>query len=431
MLRHPAPFFARRAPAAVRLILALAAAGTAGAMETAADPAFAQRVYVWQRSWSPALRQALAETAPAFSAFDVLAAEISWPAATAVTARLAPDWSALPAGHRPVGVVVRVGPYRGPWAAGSASTRAVVEASRAALADARQHGIEPGELQLDFDAPTARLGTYQELVRIVRAEIRPPRLVITALPDWLRSPDFAALVAATDCYVLQVHSLEKPGRIDDAFTLCDPGLTAGWIERAARLGHPFRIALPAYGYRLVFDAAGRFAALEAEGPARRWPEGYTTRLAVADPAELADLVQQLLATPPAACEGIEWFRFPTEDDELAWSWPTLRAVMQGHRPRAQLTLVAAARPDGNIDLSETNQGSASAAPAAMRVEWHGARLIAADGIAGWRLERRGPAALIVRPPAAGSNGLLRPGAAVTVGWLRLDGPASLSFSSAD
>ena len=293
------------------------------------------------------------------------------------------------------------------------------------LTEAHRRGIEPVELQLDFDAATSRLDVYRALLQAVRREVRPPKLVITTLPDWLRSPAFAALVAETDSYVLQVHSLEKPGTIDDDFTLCDPAKAMAWIERAAQLGHPFRVALPSYGYRLVFDAAGKFTALEAEGPTQKWPEGFSRRAVIADATEIAHCVQLLLATPPRGCEGLAWFRFPTADDELAWAWPTLRSVMQGRIPPARLVLQGMPAVNGTLDLILANTGETNAEPVAFRVTWQDARLLAADALAGWQLEREGPTTLIVRPPPHGSNGSLRPGDTLQVAWLRFDRVAEL------
>lgn len=342
-----------------------------------------QRIYVWQRAWTPAVRQAVATESASFAALDVLAAEISWREGKADLHAVTIHWPSLRTAARPVGLVVRVGPRSGDWAPDSPATAAVVAACREVLADARRNGIEPVELQLDFDAATARLAAYRLLLETVRREVEPPRLVITTLPDWLRSPEFAALVAAADCYVLQVHSLEKPRAIDDPYTLCDPAQAARWIAQASALGRPFRVALPSYGYRLIFDDTGKFHALEAEGTPRSWPPGYAQRLALADPAEIAECVQLLLASPPRACEGLVWFRFPMAGDELAWSRPTLRAVMQGRPPERRLALEVIFHPSETSDLELANSGEASVEPTAFRVEWRDARLLAADALAGW------------------------------------------------
>lgn len=390
-----------------------------------AESALPQRVYLWHRAWTPSFQQAVTESAGHFAALDVLAAEITWKKGQPEVARVSPPWMQIKTYDRPVAVVVRIGPYAGEWKPNDASTRAVIEVCRAQLAAVRTQGLIPTELQLDFDAATARLASYRNLLRVVRTEVAPPRLTITSLPDWLRSADFDALVGETDGYVLQVHSLEKPTSPNAPFTLCDPVRARAWVEEAARRGRPFRVALPAYGYRVVFDPEGTFVGLEAEQGGRSWPPGYRQRLAIAEPAEIAAFVQQLLASPPRGCEGIAWFRLPSPDDELAWSWPTLRAVMAGEVPAANLVLEAKADPTGALNLTVVNRGETSVEPAAFRLEWSDARLLAADMLAGWQIANRTRDSLELRPPPHGSNGLLRPGDTLRVGWLRLDPPSEI------
>lgn len=386
-----------------------------------------QRAYVWQQTGSAEMRAALAAQAGEFAALDVLAGELTWAADDTPRWRSLPlDGPALQATRRPVSLVVRIGPRAGPWEATAAPTRLVVNAVRDAWAAARRAGLAPAELQVDFDAATARLANYRELLRIVREEVAPPRLVFTALPDWLRSADFPALAAEADAYVLQVHSLEKPRRYEDDYGLFSPDRARAWLAQASALGRAFRVALPTYGYRLVFDAAGKFVALEAEGTPQVWPAGHRTRVVMADAPPLAKFVNELLASPPAGCESLVWFRFPISSDELAWRWLTLRRVMRGQVPTAQPALRAQPAANGALDLVAGNEGDADLEPVAFRVEWRDAQLLAIDALAGWRLERVGPRAVIVRPPPHASNGRLRPGDLRHVGWMRLDGPAALT-----
>src|SRR5262249_51253646 len=146
--------------------------------------------------------------------------------------------------------------------------------------------------------------------------------------------------------------------------------------------------------------------LEAEGPPKVIVPARQQRLALADPVELADFVRQLLVSPPASCEGIAWFRFPSREDELAWSWPTLRTVMHGGTPVSALTLETTSAGHGVIDLFEANSGTADAAPAAFRVFWKDARFIGADGLGGWQVTRESADTVVIRPPAPGTNGRL-------------------------
>ena len=84
----------------------------------------------------------------------------------------------------------------------------------------------------------------------------------------IATPDFPALARAVDGYVLQAHSFERPAT--SAFgklTLCDPELARSWVEQAGRLGVPFLLSLPTYGYLVGFDSTGRLLGMVAEGAA--------------------------------------------------------------------------------------------------------------------------------------------------------------------
>ncbi len=379
-----------------------------------------QRVYIWQRVWSPALCRSLRAHAGEFATLDVLAAELSFAGAAPAASYAAPDWALLRELGVPVALVVRVGPCRSTWGPDTAEARLVLAAGARVLAQARAGGVEPVELQLDYDSATSRLREYGGLLRQVRTALAPPRLAITTLPTWLGSADFGALVAGTDTYVLQVHGLDRPDAPDRPYVLCDPGRAARWIRQAAALGRPFRVALPAYGYRVAVDLTGQFRGLQAEGRAKAWPLGTTKRAVWADPPQIARLVGELLAHPPAACESLCWFRFPCEDDRLAWRWPTLAEVMNGREPRADLVMHTCPGEDGALDIVLENRGTNQAAPVPFRVNWRGAKLVAAEGAGGWRCERDGEGRIVLTPPAGDAAGPVFPGDSVRVGWLRLD-----------
>jgi hypothetical protein len=381
-----------------------------------------QDAYIWQRFWSSPFRQGILDNGHAFEALDVLVTELSFNGATPIIAYAKPDWPALRTTGRQIGIVIRSGAE--PIASGEAGFRAakaLVEVSVKAVSDARAAGVEPVELQLDLDAATSQLLAYRSLLHRLRDAIRPTPLALTVLPDWLRSGDFISLVGEADSFVLQVHSLERPTNLDQPFSLCDRVRAVRWIREASSLGIPFRVALPTYGYRVAFGPDGKFIGLQAEGPERAWPVGSTQRAILADPDAMALLVRSLLAAPPKACKGILWFRMPSEDDRLAWHWVTLLKVMAGEQPEGRLVLGARTTEGSLVDLTLSNEGSAQISASSLRVTWQGARLVAADGIAGWRLEQSGGAALILHPPPGGVS-ILFPGEKLQIGWMRLDSP---------
>src|SRR6476660_3336155 len=79
-----------------------------------ASQAIPHDVYVWQRSWSPAVCASVREHAKSFGEIVVLAAEVSWKNGEPKVARVKPDADALRAAGKPVGVAIRVGSFDGP-----------------------------------------------------------------------------------------------------------------------------------------------------------------------------------------------------------------------------------------------------------------------------------------------------------------------------
>ena len=140
---------------------------------------------------------------------------------------------------------------------------------------AADNGIEPKELQIDFDCAESKLNSFRELVKVLHKETEQLQIevsseieqtvpiVITALPCWLQDRAFKALVQEADGFVLQVHSLERPKSPEAPMELCDIASSVKWIERAARFEVPFRVALPTYGYIVGFDKEGHFLGITA------------------------------------------------------------------------------------------------------------------------------------------------------------------------
>lgn len=382
------------------------------------------RAYVWQRLWTPAVVRAVRDHATSFAALDVLAAELSFSGGASQRTVAQVDWPVLAALGRPVAVVVRIGPSPSAWRAQDPETNFVLASCREALAAARAHSVEVTELQLDFDAAAARLGDYLRLVNSLRSALLGEHVVITTLPSWLGRPEFRTLIAAVDGYVLQVHSLAKPRSSAEPFELLDPESALRWIEQAAALGRPFRVALPTYGYRVAFRASGEFLGLQAEGAPRPWPAGTVIRTLRANADAIAPLVRRLQLSPPAGCEAICWFRLPTAQDELAWRWPTLVTVMAGDAPRAHWVVEVRTGTAGAVDVVLRNDGTAAALAPVVTLSWSDARLLAADAIGGWTTGERTARTLVLRPPFASTP--QDPGEPIALGWLRLDAAVSIA-----
>ncbi|NBC11587.1 MAG: DUF3142 domain-containing protein [Planctomycetes bacterium] len=373
--------------------------------------------FVWQRSWGDAERAAVEPGAGRFSRLLVLAGEVDLSRDRAVLGT--PDDAALRQSGAAIGLVIRIEPWPGPFH----ETDAVVDVCRRAVQRARGAGIEPVELQLDFDCGQRKLDGYAVWLSAVRAALDElpgggVPVTITALPAWLDRGAFRRLARQTDGYVLQVHSLQRPATIDEPATLCDPVAARRWVEQAARLGTPFRVALPTYSYVLGFDppeSGGAFHGIAAEGelhtldPAKRWT------LLRADPAAMAALVQGWSADRPMLMDGLVWFRLPVADDQLNWPWPTLDAVLDGREPKRSQVAESRRVEPGLIEIVLHNDGEADLPwPERVRVDWPGASPIARDGLAGYRWVEPGR----LSRAAAPAWERFGPGQQITIAWLR-------------
>jgi hypothetical protein len=314
---------------------------------------------------------------------------------------------------------------------GGGATRArfgVAEVAAELRAGAKAAGLAIAELQVDFDAAESKLEGYRAGVTMLRQRTGGTPLVITALPAWLRHDAFRALVHAADGFVLQVHSLEKPAGPDGAFTLCDPERALAWVRQAGAIGVPFRVALPTYGYVTAFTAEGKFLGLAAEGPRPAWPAGTRLRVVRADAGAMARLAQTLAQHPPPSCTGVIWFRLPIASDRLNWDEVTLATVLRGELPRAQLAAEVTWSGRGLAEIAVVNSGTTTEVmPARLTVRWSEAeRLIAADGLGGFRLDAQvGEGQATIVAAAVPPDAFLAPGRRAQVAWIRFSHELSL------
>jgi hypothetical protein len=397
---------------------------TAAVMAAASLPAapLPQDAYVWQRSWNDSVVQAVTNHGGAFSNLVVLRAEVAWSGGKPEVISARPDYKALAAAHRPVGIALRIGGFAGPFSAEDRTTAFLSQLAMTLLTEARSNGIVASELQIDFDCAASKLEGYRVWVKTIREKIAPTPLTITALPSWINEPAFKTLVEATDGYVLQVHSLERPKNFDAAFTLCDPNAARRAVEQAGKIGVPFRVALPTYGYLLAFDKTGRFIGLSAEGPNKSWPENVRVRELRADPVEMAGLVQFWNTNRPPALRGIIWYRLPTIVDNFNWHWPTLGAIVASRFPRESLRGEARQIETGLVEINLVNDGELDlSSRLVVEVRWSRVgetRLVAADGLHGYSTLNAGPSSITFQKTS--QPGRFAAGEQQTIGWLRFD-----------
>jgi len=337
-------------------------------------------VYVWQYAWTPPVAQGIARAAGIADTFMVLCGDVDArkPALERRTVPVA--WNELAKTGRPVWAVVRVNHALTKHLERSCDGAAdwLAELFRGVLSDAQRSGVSWRGVQLDYDCPTESLGGYAALMKALR--IRMPETVwsITALPTWLGHSEFRDVVEGLDHFVLQVHSLDRPRRVDDAVTLCDTKRIADWARQASKFGAPYYIALPTYGYRLYFRSDGEFAGLGAENTSTA-PAGATTREICADPVAVAEAVRALHANPPPHCRGVVWFRMPVETDRLNWSWDVLREVIAGRAPQWAITAEVRNVKEGLYEVWVRNGGGYHPAkPLHISFRCNAAKVVASD-----------------------------------------------------
>ncbi|HEY1173050.1 MAG TPA: DUF3142 domain-containing protein [Verrucomicrobiae bacterium] len=378
-----------------------------------------QEVYVWQRAWNEPVKQAVTQAAPEMERFTVLTAEVTWVKGQPKWTRMEPDWAALKASGKPIGLALRIGPYGGPFDRESVPTKKLVELALSTLAQAEAHGVKAAEVQLDFDCAETKLAGYRVWVEALRERVKPVPLTITALPSWLDQREFKELVRVTDGFVLQVHALQRPASVRDEVKLCDPLKALAAVELAAQAGVPFKVALPTYSYVTAFNRESRFIGASAEGPAKEWPSDVITRELAANPQELAMLVRDWTQQRPAMLQGIIWYRLPVSTDRWNWDWPMLAQVKLGKVPEAQWQVVTRSPEPGLVEVLLANAGTTKSAPQqTVRVQWPKGRLVAGDSLSGNELSE--PSALMAEFKPQKDTRTIAPGETRLLGWLRFD-----------
>ena len=377
--------------------------------------------YVWQRAWTPEMKDRILEAAGPLRGLVVLAAEVSWSAGQPIVAEAALDCAALRACNRPVGLAVRINAYSGSFDQTAEATRLVADVAATVIRSARASRLSVGELQLDFDCPQSKLDGYRVWVEAVRQRIGDLPLAVTVLPSWLDSPQFAPLVRTAGAFVLQVHSLRRAKSLQDIPPLCDPQRSRRWVERAAEVGVPFRVALPTYSYLLAFDATGAYLGASGETPRRTWPAGTQFRLLSADARVTAALVGQWTEDRPSLLTGILWYRLPIETDRFNWQWKTLHAIIDGRSPRANLGVETRQVEQNLIEVDMHNTGDADAhVDVSVSLRWDGARPVARDTLGEFDGDDLIGNRWTLRPRADALPTVLRPGERRMIAWIRFD-----------
>jgi len=339
-----------------------------------------QDAYVWQRSWTRSLREALSQSAPMVRAWRVLAAETEARDGFLITSA---DAQALAGVGRPVVAVMRINGSRLPADVPELSQRMSVLVS-----GWRTAGVQVAGIEIDYDCPSARLLQFGRFLKLFRAGAGGLPISVTAVPAWTASPDLSAVLAEVEETVLQVHSILGPEH-----GLFDPARARQWVEDwSLRTSTPFRVALPDYWSRVTWNRRGQVTAVESE-ISRYGPLDGGKELLVM-PEDVGQFVRWVQGRGMARLRGLVWFRLPTAGDRRTWSTATWHAVMEGQQiePAAPVAFLKTA-PGGASDVYVGNRGEIdSRLPGLVEVvaqdrcaaadslppyslEWHGSRLL--------------------------------------------------------
>lgn len=384
--------------------LALLACLVLGACEKNPGLQLRTEVYVWQRPDRAEVAQAMAASADLFSAFHIRAAELKWTASGFEVERTLAE---LP--NARCGLVVRIGASAAQLEWNGEQIAVVAEIFRKLAL------LKPLEIQCDYDCPQSRLKNYAKLLTALQSAAGEVAVVPTVLPSWLDEADFRTLIAAPvvgNGYVLQVHSLVLPKTPGEPPVIFDPQATRRYVEKAAALGKPFRIAMATYGCELRYGADGKMLAVISEDLETQTPGTTIRSFALADPVASAGLVRGWQAAPPHGLRGIIWYRLPIASDRRNWPFITLQKVARGEISVEPVKIEVTAGSNAR-DISLVNSGSFPLRlPNSFKIE---AAIKAADSAGPYRMEREPGASIYFL-----RNDVwpwLDPGKKVVCGWV--------------
>lgn len=267
-----------------------------------------------------------------------------------------------------------------------AIAKKIVEAHARVGGQAETEGWQVIGIQLDFDCPTRLLERYADLVRRVRGQApRETWLTVTGLGSWYESPSIEALADACDEVVPQCYEAELGTSLDQVHPVSNLPLLERTIERAERLGRPYRIGLPAYGHALLYDAGGRLAStfrrlgpraiarhqsfvlesaypMDSEGrraerqgdwigedllvyratqPARDGKGlGFRVAFKIPTPRVVQLALARIRNLRPRHCRGVVLFRVAEPDEEMVVPLASLAAISSGAQPSPDPELTA-------------------------------------------------------------------------------------------
>ncbi len=337
----------------------------------------AQHLYIWQRQWTTHHPLALAQSQADFSQLRVLALQYHVSPQGPVWFETQLPLTLLKQDDRPLWLVIRLDGQL-PQLPQAALQQRLAKL----LQQWQQAGLRPAVIEIDYDSARSQLPAYQRWLQQLRAQLPTDvKLAITALPDWLQSPDFPTLLQQVDSLTLQLHSVLSPEQ-----GLFDLSLAKTWASALAALAtKPFYLALPAYHSALVRQptlASGSSATaatwlVESEVPQLYAGERQELWL---DPIALQQLQAWLQQQLWPQLQGLVWFRLPLPTDQRSLSLSTLQAIVRQQPLQQQLQLTLTGKAPV-WELWASNQGQ-TPEPLPRQIQLDGSACLQAEAMAG-------------------------------------------------
>ena len=146
-------------------------------------------------------------------------------------------------------------------------------------------------LQIDLDAPESKLDYYRNLMLELRSRLGKVKLSVTVLPCHIKHTEkFRALALACDYYVLQVHGLSKE---NGRWFIMDGKIARAAVKQAGKLALPYQLALPLYAHTVEQNLPVLPDLHLAAELAKTAPSVIGFRLAAAGEREALDLASAL------------------------------------------------------------------------------------------------------------------------------------------
>lgn len=324
--------------------------------------------YIWQRVWTPALLESIRISAPYIRQWRVLAAENEIGNVFRV---MKIDTGVLRETAKEVTPVFRL---NGGLPIPESAEQVILKTARVW----RQANLNISGIEIDYDCPTSKLAVYMQFLSKLSPALHKNglKLNITALPTWLNSLALVKLLSVSDEVVLQTHAVLNPTQ-----GLFDAKQALAWIKAFAAISPvPFRVALPNYGSRVVWNAAGHIVNVESES-SEGVVDAYAAELS-ADPLSVAEFVSVLKQSSVDHLVGLAWFRLPTAADVRAWSLQTWLAVLKGEALTPRFSAQAKSSENNTtFDILLSNDSAIDGiAPHLIRLQANLGHCLLADGL---------------------------------------------------